>query len=196
MTTTTAGTSAPGTSPVVAPALRQLYYARAGFAIIWAILLVTTASSLDSISDLGAFTVVLLLLYPLVDVGAAVVDLRSSKAPRTAALYVNMALSLLAAVGLAIAVSDDLAAVLRVWGVWAITAGIVQLVVAVSRRGVDGQWAQVLSGGISVLAGGGFVAQAGSDSASLAGVAGYATLGGIFFLISAVRLHRAATATR
>jgi uncharacterized membrane protein HdeD (DUF308 family) len=107
-----------------------------------------------------------------------------------------MALSLLAAVGLAIAVGSDLPAVLRVWGVWAITAGIVQLIVAISRRGLGGQWAQVLSGGISVLAGAGITAQAGSSSASLGSLAGYATLGGIFFLISAVRLHRAAKATR
>jgi uncharacterized membrane protein HdeD (DUF308 family) len=107
-----------------------------------------------------------------------------------------MALSLLAAVGLAVAVTDDLAAVLRVWGAWAIVAGLVQLVVALSRRRLGGQWAQILSGGISVLAGAFFLGTAGADSASLGAIAGYATLGGVFFLISAVRLHRAAKAAR
>ena len=183
--------------PLAVAPLRTLYRARFGFAVVWAALLVLTASSLDSLDPIRAVTVALLVLYPLVDVAAAVVDLRSPRAARPgAALSVNVALSLLAAVGLAIAVGSDLAAVLRVWGAWAITAGIVQLVVAVSRRRLGGQWAQVLSGGISVLAGGSFIASAGSSSASLGLVAGYATLGGVFFLVSAVRLHRTATASR
>jgi hypothetical protein len=53
----------------------------------------------------------------------------------------------------------------------------------------------ILSGGISVLAGLGFALQSGGASASLVGVAGYATLGGVFFLISALRLHRALRST-
>jgi uncharacterized membrane protein HdeD (DUF308 family) len=183
--------------PATAAPLRTLYYARSAFAFLWAVLLVVTASSLDSLDPVRGVTVALLVLYPLVDVAAAVVDLRSARAARPGrALYVNVVLSLLAAGGLAVAVGSDLAAVLRVWGVWAVTAGIVQLLVAVGRRRLGGQWAQVLSGGISVLAGGSFLAQAGSSSASLGSVAGYATLGGVFFLVSAVRLHRAATARR
>lgn len=189
-------TTDPAATAAVVPVLRRVYVARFGFAIVWAGLLVLTASSLDSISSISALTVALLVLYPLVDLAAAVVDLRAAEVSRPAALYVNAGLSLLAAVGLAIAVGSDLAAVLRVWGVWAVTAGIVQLLVAVGRRRLGGQWAQVLSGGISVLAGGSFLAQAGSSSASLGSVAGYATLGGVFFLVSAVRLHRAATARR
>ena len=187
-------TTVPAPTTTAVP-LRDLYYARAAFAAVWAGLLVLTASSLDSLDPVRAITVALLVLYPLVDVAAAVVDLRSSRATRPSrALYVNVALSLAAAVGLALAVGDDLAAVLRVWGAWAVTAGIVQLVVALRRRGLGGQWAQVLSGGISVLAGGSFLAQAGGSSASLGTLAGYATLGGVFFLVSAVRLHRSATA--
>ena len=194
--TTATGTPTTGTPTPIAPVMRTVYLARSGFAIVWAVLLLVTASSLDSISDISALTVVLLVLYPLVDLAAAFIDLRSARGSRPAALSLNMALSLLAAVGLAIAVGSDLAAVLRVWGAWAVTAGIVQLVVALGRRRQGGQWAQVLSGGISVLAGGSFIAQAGSDSASLGSVAGYAVLGGVFFLVSAVRLHRAAKATR
>ena len=189
-------TTAPAPTTTAVP-LRHLYYARSGFAVVWAALLVLTASSLDSLDPVRAVTVALLVLYPLVDVAAAVVDLRSSRTARpSTGLSVNVVLSLLAAVGLAIAVGNDLPAVLRVWGAWAITAGVVQLVVAVSRRRLGGQWAQVLSGGISVLAGGSFLAQAGGSSASLGSLAGYATLGGVFFLVSAVRLHRAAQASR
>lgn len=48
----------------------------------------------------------------------------------------------------------------------------------------------ILSGGISVIAGSGFIVMAGGPNAALTGVCGYALLGGIFFLISAIRLHR------
>ena len=194
--TTATGTPTTGTPTPIAPVMRTVYLARSGFAIVWAVLLLVTASSLDSIASISAVTVVLLVLYPLVDLAAALIDLRSGRASRPAALSVNVALSSLAALGLAFAVGSDLAAVLRVWGAWAVTAGVVQLVVAVRRRALGGQWAQVLSGGISVLAGGSFLVQAGSDSASLGSIAGYATLGGIFFLVSAIRLHRTAKATR
>jgi hypothetical protein len=51
---------------------------------------------------------------------AAAVDVRSSRNP---VLYVNLAISAAAAIGLAVAAADDLPAVLRVWGVWAIVAG-------------------------------------------------------------------------
>jgi uncharacterized membrane protein HdeD (DUF308 family) len=196
--TTALDTSTAGAAAPIAPVMRTVYLSRSGFAIIWAALLVVTASSLDSMSSTSALTVALLVIYPLVDLAAAVIDLRSSAgtARPPKALLLNMALSLIAAIGLAVAVSSDLAAVLRVWGAWAITAGIVQLVIALRRRRLGGQWAQILSGGISVLAGGSFIAQAGSSSASLGSIAGYAVLGGIFFLISAVRLHRAAKAVR
>jgi hypothetical protein len=49
----------------------------------------------------------------------------------------------------------------------------------------------ILSGGISTLAGTSFIVQAAADGASLRSLAGYALLGGIFFLTSAVRLGRA-----
>lgn len=179
------------TRPTVVPvahALRRLYLARFAFAIVWAVLLVITASTLK---PLGPPSAALLVLYPVVDLAAAVVDHRATHAARPApALFVNMALSLLAAIGLGFAVTSGLPAVLVVWGAWAITAGIVQLVVAVPRRALGGQWPMILSGAISVLAGAGFVVQSSGSSASLTALAGYATLGGVFFLVSALRLQR------
>jgi uncharacterized membrane protein HdeD (DUF308 family) len=170
-----------------AVSLRNLYFVRFGFAIVWAALMFAVGKSL------GPVTIGLLVLYPLFDVAAAVVDFRSSRTARpTVGLYLNMALSLLTAIGLAVAVTSGIPAVLRVWGVWAITAGIVQLVVAVRRYRLGGQWAMILSGGISVFAGTGFFLMAGGPNAMLTSLAGYATLGGIFFLASALRLHRVA----
>ncbi|MEU5870419.1 hypothetical protein AB0A73_02545 [Glycomyces sp. NPDC047369] len=171
--------------PAHAVSLRNLYYVRFAFAAAWAGLLVASGAA---IGPLGA---ALLVLYPLFDVAAAVVDFRASTENRPA-LYVNMALSLLAAAGLGFAAASGLPAVLRVWGAWAITAGVVQLVVAIRRRRLGGQWPQILSGAISTLAGTGFILQSGGDAAALTGLAGYATVGGLFFLASAIRLHRKA----
>jgi uncharacterized membrane protein HdeD (DUF308 family) len=167
--------------------LRTLYYVRFGFAVAWAGLLAITASALSPVS------IGLLVLYPLVDVAAAVIDFRTSGASRPRApLYLTMTLSLITAVGLAVAVQAGIPGVLRVWGVWAITAGIVQLIIAIMRYRLGGQWAMILSGGISAVAGTTFILQAGGANASLTTLAGYATLGGVFFLISAIRLHRRA----
>ncbi len=106
-------------------------------------------------------------------------------------LYLNIALSTLTGIGLAVAATSGIPAALRVWGVWAITAGVVQLIVGAARRRLGGQWAMIASGGISTLAGASFFAQAGKDDASLGSLAGYAFLGGILFLVSALRLGRA-----
>lgn len=173
--------------------LRTLYVTRFGFAIAWAVLLFVNSTGLYRATTLGLLTAVLLVVYPLFDVAAAVVDRRSSHPTGAAAalLVVNMVLSLLAAIGLLVAVRAGASSVLVVWGLWAITAGAVQLVVGVRRRALGGQWAMIAAGGISVLAGASFIAQS-RAAGSVATLAGYAVLGGIFFLVSALRLQRAA----
>jgi uncharacterized membrane protein HdeD (DUF308 family) len=181
--TTTAAEAAPAT---IAAPLRVLYFVRFGFALAWAIVVALTASTITPLST------TLLVIYPVFDVIAAVVDHRASRGTRSSALlYVNMALSILAAIGIAFAAASGGRTVLLVWGLWAITAGAVQLIVGILRRSLGGQWPMILSGGISVLAGAVFALQSGSAS-SLVGLAGYATLGGIFFLVSAIRLGRSA----
>jgi uncharacterized membrane protein HdeD (DUF308 family) len=178
MTTTTAPVGV-----TAAPALRRLYFARFGFALIWAVVLFATASSI------GPVSATLLGIYPLFDMGAAIVDVRSARASRSAVgLAVNIAISALAAVGLVFAIAADIPAVLRVWGVWAVVAGLVQLLVARRRRALAGQWAMIASGAISTLAGISFFAQAAAAHPSLRNLAGYALLGGVFFLVAALRL--------
>lgn len=166
--------------------LRKLYFLRFAFAAVWAALLFATAGTL------GPLGVTLLVVYPLFDVAAAVVDVRSTKAHggTAPALYVNIAISSLAVVGLAVAATSGIPAVLRVWGAWAITAGLVQLVAGAVRRELGGQWPMIISGAISTFAGASFITQAGSEDSTLGSLAGYAFLGGVFFLISALRLNR------
>ncbi|MFJ8273138.1 hypothetical protein ACIQ8G_23055 [Streptomyces sp. NPDC094154] len=168
-------------------ALRKLYFVRFAFAAVWAAVLFATASTL------GPLSVTLLVIYPLFDVAAAVVDIRTARANGGAAtgLYANIVISTLAGMGLAVAAASGIPAVLRVWGLWAITAGLVQLVVGAVRRRLGGQWPMIASGAISTVAGASFIAQAGGENAFLGSLAGYAFLGGVFFLISALRLKKA-----
>ncbi len=170
-----------------ASALRRLYFVRFAFAVVWALAMFTTASKL------GPVAVTLLVLYPLFDVAAAVIDARATRTTGSPALpYVNVAVSLITAVGVAVACASGIPAVLRVWGAWAIVAGLVQLIVGVTRRRMGGQWPMIISGGISVLAGASFILGASAANPTLINAAGYAIPGGIFFLISALRLGRAA----
>ncbi|WP_234535895.1 hypothetical protein [Streptomyces shenzhenensis] len=177
-------------SVAATPALRRLYVTRFVFAVAWAALLLLSGSGLTAGARL------LLFLYPAFDVAAAVVDARSARAAGPLkGLYANMAVSVFAAVGVAVAGTSGVADVLRVWGAWAVVSGLVQLLVGVARRPMGGQWPMILSGGISVLAGASFIRSATQDDPSLTALAGYATLGGIFFLVSAIRLSRPARRT-
>ncbi|MBO1330773.1 hypothetical protein [Streptomyces sp. VRA16 Mangrove soil] len=187
MNTVVSQQPAPLTGTPLPAALRKLYLLRFAFAAVWAALLFTTADSLN----LAGRT--LLVLYPLFDAACAVVDLRSTRAAGSALtrLYVNIGLSVLTAVALAVALASGIPAVLRVWGVWAVTAGVTQLALGLVRRQWGGQWPMIVSGAISTLAGVSFFLQAGNGAATLRNLAGYAFLGGVFFLVSALRLKPA-----
>ncbi|WP_333773487.1 hypothetical protein [Streptomyces sp. IBSBF 3136] len=184
--------AAPAPTASDTAALRRLYLLRFAFAVVWAALVLASAHTLDPLSA------TLLVIYPSFDVVCAVIDARSAKANRgpVRGLYANMAISTLTAAGLIAAATSGIPAVLRVWGAWAITAGLVQLIIGVLRRGMAGHWPMIASGAISTLAGASFIAQAAKSDASLSALAGYAFLGGVFFLISALRLGQADKSNR
>jgi uncharacterized membrane protein HdeD (DUF308 family) len=175
------------TSVTFVRSLRRLYAIRFVFAIVWAGLVFATAAAA------GPVLTILLVIYPLFDAGAVLWQLRSesdargSKAPE----WINVVVSVVVAIALGIASTISIAAALAVWGAWAIGAGVPQLMTAIRNRRSGGQVAQILSGGISILAGGSFLLQGlqGLQGAgSIVGAAGYAILGGVFFLASAIRL--------
>ncbi|MDX6278638.1 MAG: hypothetical protein QOJ72_2766 [Nocardioidaceae bacterium] len=176
------------TSPsTTVPALSRLYAARFAFALVWAAVVVVSAS------ELNPFVGVLLVLYPVYDIVGIAADARLSEQSRTrSTLYVNIAVSALAAIGLAVAATSGVPATLRVFGAWAAVAGIAQLVVALARRSSGGQLPVILSGAISVLAGANFIALASKDDPSLKALAEYALLGGLFYLASSILLRRRA----
>lgn len=177
-------TTSPASS-ITVPTLGRLYAARFVFALVWAVLVLASAS------DINPFVGTLLVLYPVYDLVAIAADSRlSGKSKQRPALYFNLAASAAAAIGLIIATTSGIPAVLRVWGVWAIVAGTAQLVVGLRRRAMGGQLPMIMSGAISVLAGGGFAAMASKDDPSLSTVGGYALLGAVFFLVSSILLGR------
>jgi uncharacterized membrane protein HdeD (DUF308 family) len=139
----------------------------------------------------GGLLTALLVAYPLLDAVAVGLQLRSDRRGPGSALseQVNIAVSVIVALALGIASTASVAAVLLIWGLWAIGAGLPQLLTAIRRRRSGGQVPQMLSGGISVVAGASFLAQGLSGEGALAGVAGYAILGAIFFVASALRLQ-------
>jgi uncharacterized membrane protein HdeD (DUF308 family) len=172
-------------------ALRRLYFVRFVFALVWALLLFTTAD------DTGPFLTTLLVIYPLVDAASVAWQIRADQDRVTAPLtqWINVVVSVAVAIALGVASTHSTGAALAVWGIWAITAGIPQLITAIRNRRLGGQVPQMLSGGISVLAGASFLAKGLDHADSMSGAGGYAILGGVFFLISAIRLmglgHRA-----
>lgn len=165
-------------------ALRRLYFVRFGFTVLWAALLFLTGGTS------GPFLTVLLITYPLFDAASVFWQIRADGGHRSTKVseWINVVVSVLVAIALGWASTVSAAAALTVWGAWAVGAGLPQLITAVRNRRSGGQVPQMLSGGISLLAGGAFVAQGIQGGGMITGVAGYALLGAIFFLISAIRL--------
>ncbi|MHB0767288.1 DUF308 domain-containing protein [Bradyrhizobium sp. 5.13L] len=165
--------------------LKQYYFLRAAFSVGWVIV----AFAIAPTSAVIAAT--LLVAYPAWDAAANYLDALSSgglNQNRTQSLNVVVSLATTIAVILALQVSMNW--VLGIFGAWAILSGLLQLGTAVRRWKLFGaQWAMVLSGGQSALAGGFFVFQATMPVVpSIANVAGYAAVGALYFLVSAVWL--------
>lgn len=186
MTTVDTTTASETGSPLPFSAkLSRLYFIRFAFAVIWAALLFPSGKHTG-----GALTV-LLVVYPLVDAGAVLWQLRSkSRTPGSgSAEWANVLVSVGVAITLGWASTSSIGAALGVWGAWAAASGLAQLVTAISRRSSGGQIPLIASGAISTLAGASFLAQSTNNPSSISTVGGYAILGGIFFLISAIRLR-------
>lgn len=168
--------------------LNRYYYVRAAFSALWLIAAITIGKNSATASAL------LLIGYPAWDALANFIDgKRSGVLARNRTQLINVLVSL--AVALAIAVSlPDMHRVLVVFGAWAIGSGLLQLGTALRRWKTHGaQWAMILSGAQSALAGAFFISQAQLPAEpSIATVAGYAGFGAFYFLVSALSLSSAA----
>ncbi|MFD8003018.1 DUF308 domain-containing protein [Streptomyces mirabilis] len=186
-TTVTSSTITTTTTP---SGLRSLYLIRVAFSLIWVALVVTTSASLVSTDKPTVIAAVLLVVYPLWDVIATLLERRMAGTGSTDRLgTTNMALGLATTAGMVIAVFSTIGTALLVFGIWALLSGAIQLVVAIRRRRTVGaQWPMVISGGLSVLAGASFAAMSASATSSLSAVAGYSAFGALWFLVSVIAL--------
>ncbi|MGW6360350.1 DUF308 domain-containing protein [Streptomyces sp. NPDC055092] len=188
--TTTATTTATTATTTTSSGLRSLYLIRVAFSLIWVALVVATSASLVSADKPTVIAAVLLVIYPLWDAIATLLERRMAGTGSTDRLgTTNMALGLAATAGMITAVFSTIGTALLVFGIWALLSGAIQLVVAIRRRRTVGaQWPMVISGGLSVLAGASFAAMSASATSSLSSVAGYSAFGALWFLVSVIAL--------
>ncbi|MBB3237406.1 DUF308 domain-containing protein [Phyllobacterium endophyticum] len=163
--------------------LTRYYFTRAGFSAVW----VATALTVGQQSASIAAT--LLIIYPAWDAAANFVDAsRNGGLGNNRTQAINVAVSSVMTLAVVFALTMSMNWVLAAFGLWAIFSGVLQLGTAIRRwRTSGGQWAMVLSGGQSAVAGIFFIAQARlPEPPSIANIAGYAGLGAFYFLVSAV----------
>lgn len=165
--------------------LQTYYFARAAFSVVW----VAAAFTLGQNSAIAA---ALLLLYPAWDAVANYLDAsRSGGLARNPTQVINLAASLLATVAVVVTQQMADSLVLSVFGIWALVSGLLQLATAIRRWKTSGaQWVMILSGAQSALAGAFFFAQSVMPAAppAISIIPGYAILGAVYFLISAIWL--------
>ena len=164
--------------------LRSYYFLRAGVAVLW----VAAAFAIGRTTSPAADA--LLVAYPAWDALANVIDARRNGGlARNPTQLVNVVVSGITAAAVA-ATLGSMNLVLGVFGVWATLAGLLQLATGVRRwRTAGAQWAMILSGAQSALAGGLFVHRAlGPEVPGIADLAPYAAFGAFYFLLSALLL--------
>ncbi|MDE5443651.1 DUF308 domain-containing protein [Bradyrhizobium sp. CSA207] len=165
--------------------LKLYYFLRAAVSVAWVVAAFAIGQSSAAI---GGF---LLVAYPAWDAAANLLDaLRSGGLHQNRTQALNVLVSLATTVAVVAALQMSMNRVLGVFGAWAILSGLLQLGTAVRRwKSYGAQWAMVLSGGQSALAGGFFIFQAAMPAApSIANVTGYAAVGALYFLVSAIWL--------
>lgn len=172
------------TLPTASRWLISYYFLRAGVAAAW------VAAAFIIAKGLPAGVAILLVAYPAWDAVANLLDARRSGGLRSnPSQALNVTASIITTVAVAIAVGQGPHTVLAVFGAWAILSGLLQLATGLRRWKAGAQWAMVLSGAQSALAGAFFLKQAtGAATPGIMDVVPYAAFGAFYFLVSAVWL--------
>lgn len=165
--------------------LKTYYYLRFAVSALWVALAFTIARNVPQLAA------VMLVAYPAWDALANYLDAdRSGGLARNKSQMLNFVVSLVTAVAVAAALPHGMHAVLQIFGIWAVLSGLFQLLTGVRRwKSYGAQWAMILSGAQSGLAGAHMLSKAaGAAPVSIADIAPYAAFGAFYFLISAVSL--------
>jgi uncharacterized membrane protein HdeD (DUF308 family) len=170
-------------------ATTKTFLTRGLIAIAWAAVFVAVADDLTTGVTVAA--AILVVIYPLIDVAASLIDVRGQRGSARQLLLAGATASAVAAVALAIAATGSVADVLAVFGVWAILSGAAQVVVALRRRAQLGNQVPLLLAGVGSVGFGTayIIASTGTDP-QLSMLAFYAAGGGIEFVIQAWLLAR------
>ena len=177
----------PQSARQTAGGLTPYYFLRAGVAAVWVVAAFTIGAANPAAAG------VLLVLYPAWDALANAWDARANGGFRAnGSQTLNVIISAIVAVAVAVAAAlrIDMHLVLGLFGAWAILSGVLQLITGVRRwRTYGAQWAMILSGAQSALAGAFFITQAtGPMAPSITTIAPYAAFGAFYFLVSAIAL--------
>jgi uncharacterized membrane protein HdeD (DUF308 family) len=165
--------------------LRSYYFTRAAFSLGWLAAAFTVAQGMPGLAA------VMLVLYPAWDAAANFVDARRNGGLRSNPTQsLKVLVSLATTVAVVIALSISMNAMLAVFGVWATLSGGLQLGTGFRRWKRHGaQWAMILSGAQSMLAGVFFIGRSQSEvDAQFTDIAPYVAFGAFYFLVSAVWL--------
>jgi uncharacterized membrane protein HdeD (DUF308 family) len=165
--------------------LKRYYFVRFVVSAAWVALAFSVAKGAP------ALAAIMLVAYPAWDALANVYDARQHGGlGHNKSQMLNFVVSVVTALAVAIALTRSLNAVLAVFGVWAVLSGLLQLATGVRRwKSFGAQWAMILSGAQSALAGIFFVKMAnGPVPASILSVAPYAAFGAFYFFVSAIWL--------
>ena len=162
----------------------RVFLIRGVIAIAWAAVFATVAASLTT--NVTVVAGVLLVLYPLIDAVATLIDARSQHGSARQWLLINAGASTVAAIALGVAATSGVAAVFVVFGVWAAVSGAGSSSSLLRRRAQLGnQWPLLLANGVSVIGGVAFIVAMAVGSPKLGMLAIYAATGGIEFVIQA-----------
>ncbi|WP_458097879.1 DUF308 domain-containing protein [Roseomonas sp. WA12] len=165
--------------------LKRYYFARFAFSAAWVAAAFSVARSAPQLAA------IMLVGYPAWDAAANLVDAqRNGGLGSNRTQLLNAIVSTFTAAAVAVALGISMNSVIVVFGIWAGLAGVLQLATAVRRwKSYGAQWAMILSGAQSALAGLFFVRMAGgAEPVGIATVAPYAAFGAFYFLVSALWL--------
>ncbi|MBB3911864.1 DUF308 domain-containing protein [Sphingomonas desiccabilis] len=165
--------------------LKSYYYLRFAVSAVWVALAFTVGRSMPQLAA------VMLVAYPAWDALANYLDAsRSGGLAKNKSQMLNFVVSVVTAVAVAATLPHGMHAILQIFGVWAVLSGLFQLITGVRRwKSYGAQWAMILSGAQSGLAGTHMLSKAaGAAPVSIADIAPYAAFGAFYFLVSAISL--------
>jgi Short repeat of unknown function (DUF308) len=165
--------------------LQTYFFIRAAGSVIWILLAIFIGKSNPT---LGA---VLFVVYPAWDALANFIDARRSGGlSQNPPQKFNFIMSVIVSLAIIWSLSAGISTTIKVFGVWAIFSGVLQLLAAARRwKTSNGQWPMILSGAQSCLAGLFMFKQASSGVAlDVTTVVPYVAFGVFYFLIAAISL--------